>query len=472
MARPSLLLGPIVGSLNSTTAKIWSRANAPSTLHVWLSRKADLKDVKLAGSVQLLEQDGYAGVVPLTKLKPETQYYYAVSLRKVKPARANFHRFMTFPKDQTPRSFSFSFGSCYLPPDAHGGETMDKLLSRIEPDKIRFGFMLGDQVYADDAKYNGIKRIAVTLDEYRSVYEHTWSLPSIRGLLPNLPLFMILDDHEVADDWSWDEATRGKASYSILSRLLKLPQGLNYEESHLSMDRVRAAIKAYQEHQAMHAPDMLVPLKIDTLGQVLFQGEDGFFAYTFTYGNAAFFVLDTRSMRVKKGKNILLGETQWAELEAWFKKVKYEYPVKFLISSGTILYPFWLDISQDRWAGFRSERERLFELLAVNEIEGVHILTGDIHTAHTVSAELKCPSGRHIPIWEFCASPFEQKSPWVSITYIPVFSKWITNQKKHFRQTGQNFGIVHVDFENSSPRVTLNLHYNKDGWHTRSISST
>jgi phosphodiesterase/alkaline phosphatase D-like protein len=283
---------------------------------------------------------------------------------------------------------------------------------------------------------------------------------------------MILDDHEVADDWSWDDATRNTANFSILSRFMQLPQRPNYEQSHLTIDRLRAALKAYKEHQALHSPDPLLPPATDTLGQLVLQEDEGCFAYAFSYGNAAFFVFDTRTMRVKKGKKALLGKAQWQIFENWLKDVNDKYPVKFLVSSGTILYPFWLDLSQDRWTGFRDERERLFELLATNEVEGVHILTGDIHTAHTVSAELKCPSGRRIPIWEFCASPFEQKSPWVSITYIPMWSKWISKQKKHFRQTGQNFGIVHVDFGNLSPRITLNLHYNKEGWHTRSISST
>jgi phosphodiesterase/alkaline phosphatase D-like protein len=469
MPKSSIILGPIVGGLNSNSANIWARADAPSTLHVWLARQADCKDARHVGEAELTAQDGFSGIVRLTKLRPETKYYYAVSLRNVRPARANFHSFITFPKDSARRSFSFAFGSCYLPPDAHGGQTMDVLNSRIEPDGLRFGLMLGDQVYADDATHNGLGHVAVTLDEYRSVYAHTWSLPSMRGFHPNLPLFMILDDHEVADDWCWDDATRNNANYSLLSRILQLPQRPSFEQSHLTIERVRAALKAYHEHQAMHAPAPVLPPQTNTLGQFLFQEDEGSFAYTFTYGSAAFFVFDTRTMRVKKGKKALLGEAQWKVLETWFKDVKDKYPVKFIVSSGTIFYPFLLDVSRDRWSGFHADRERLFELLAVNEIEGVHILTGDIHTAHAISAELKCPSGKRIPIFEFCASPFEQEIPWVGITYVPLISKWIRKQKRLFRQTGQNFGVVHVDFDGPTPRVTFHLHYNEGGWKTRQV---
>ncbi len=337
---------------------------------------------------------------------------------------------------------------------------------------MRFGLFLGDQIYADIAKNNGIGKVAVTLDDYRSAYAYAWSRPPIQKLLPDLPLFMIIDDHEVDNDWRFNDPDRISSSTPIHDHFLRWLKGVPAAQRQLPMERVRAALKAYQEHQAMHAPKMLLPLKVDLLGHFMFQSDDeGTFAYTFTFGGAAFFVLDTRTQRVKKGKNILLGEAQWQQLEQWFLNVKDKYPVKFLVSSGTILFPFWLDVVQDRWSGFRSERERLFEFLATNEIEGVHILTGDIHSAHAVSAEIKCPSGKRIPIWEFCSTPFEQSSMWISNTYHPIlFSKWIRKQKKHFRQTGNNFGIVHVDFERETPRVSFNLHHNENGWKVRSPS--
>lgn len=469
MNKPSILLGPIVGGLSHNSANVWARASAQSTLHVWLATRADLKDAEHVGERELSSTEGFAGIVPLAKLKPDTQYHYAVSLRKSKPARTNFHTFTTFPKPSARKSFSFVFGSCYLPNGEEGSLTFDEIHKHIEVDDLRFGLFLGDQIYADDAERNGIHKIAVTLDDYRSVYAHAWSRPPMKRLLPDLPLFMILDDHEVDDDWRFNDPDRNATSIPPHNRFLRQLRRVPIEQRQLTKERIRAALKAYYEHQAMHAPKMLLPLQTDLQGSFMLQPEDeGTFAYAFTCGSAAFFVLDTRTQRVKKGKNVLLGETQWEQLEEWFRNVKDKYPVKFLVSSGTILFPFWLDMVADRWSGFRSERERLFEFLAVNEIEGVHILTGDLHSAHVVSAEIKCPSGKRIPIWEFCSTPFEQESMWISNTYHPIlFSKWIRNQKKHYRQTGNNFGIVHVDFEGSVPRVSFTLHYNDNGWKTR-----
>ncbi len=85
MKKPSILLGPIVGGLSHNSANIWARADAPSTLHVWLAKIRKFKDAKLAGEVELPERDGFAGILPISDLQPETQYYYAVSLLKDHP---------------------------------------------------------------------------------------------------------------------------------------------------------------------------------------------------------------------------------------------------------------------------------------------------------------------------------------------------------------------------------------------------
>lgn len=464
MSRPSILLGPIVGGLNCDRANIWARADSPSTMHVWLAKDENLSRVELAGEVELTDIYGCAGVLPLRGLEPDTRYAYAVSLLQDPPAPAEFHRFATFPMEGTRRSFSFVFGSCYLPPDEHGGETMERLCSRIEADDLRFGLFLGDQIYADRPQLNGLGRVAVTLDEYRSLYTYAWSRPAMRGLLPNLPLFMTLDDHEVDDDWRWGDPDRNIANIPFYSGLFRRHQPS--EQRQLSPERIRAALKAYYEHQAMHAPELSAPLQVNSVGEFQFQGNStGSLAYEFSFGAAAFFMLDMRTARIKK--ETLLGEAQWACLEEWLLKVKDRYPLKFLISSGSLLHPFWMDITRDRWSGFPVERERLLKFLAVNEIEGMHILTGDLHSAHTVSAELKCPSGRRIPIWEFCSTPFEQTTMFSSITYFPMFSKWIGKQKKHFHQTGQNFGVVRVELDDLTPHVSFTLHYNKNGWKTR-----
>lgn len=469
--KPSIILGPIVGGLSNSSVNIWIRANATSQMFVWLSSKSDHSNARFAGSTLLEEKDGFCGIVHLDNLLPETSYGYAVTLRKTHPNRKSFQTFKTFPNPGVQKSFDFVFGSCYLPPDSAGGQTMAELHKFVKSKGIRFGIFLGDQIYADAINKNGLGHVAVSLEDYRSVYLHTWSNPVMKKLLPSLPLFMILDDHEVDDDWRWRDISRDLADYSVLKKIHRWLKKTPIQERHLTSIRVQAALKAYHEHQAIHAPDLLLPFPTNTEGEFIFKPHDpASMAYTFYHGDAAFFVLDTRTMRVGGRNRTILGTGQWHVLMRWLLEVNKLYSVKFIVSSCSLLHPFWLDIVSDRWAGFPIERRRLLEFLAINEIEGVHILTGDLHSGHAVTAKLKSPRGKRIPISEYCSSPFEQRSIWLSIGYIPLFSKWLTQIRRHFYRAYPNFGHIHVDYSGPKPAVTFTMHYRAGEWKDKSIT--
>ncbi|MEW6718240.1 MAG: alkaline phosphatase D family protein [Chloroflexota bacterium] len=114
--------------------------------------------------------------------------------------------------------------------------------------------------------------------------------------------------------------------------------------------------------------------------------DPGSFAYTFSYGTAAFFVMDTRTMRVRKSRRdrTMLGEGQWQALKDWLLAVRDVCEVKFLVTSCALLFSMWLNICRDRWSGFTKERDHLLSLLATEGIEEVYLLAGDLHSAHAV----------------------------------------------------------------------------------------
>jgi hypothetical protein len=199
----------------------------------------------------------------------------------------------------------------------------------------------------------------------------------------------------------------------------------------------------------MHGPPSLQPLAVDAQGQyALTEKDPGSFAYTFTFGAAAFFVLDTRTMRVKsRADRCILGEGQWKELEKWLLAVKDAYPVKFLVTSCTLLYYIWLDLPRDRWSGFPKERARLLNFLTSHGIEGVYLLSGDLHLAHAIRADLERPQDRLLPLWEFGASPYDQTPHWLwRLGYRPLRTRPVKRQHLFFRAPQRNFGIVRVDF--------------------------
>jgi len=466
--RNDLSLGPIVGGLAHDRAHLWGRADGPGVLYAWLGQKPDLSDAQLAAtSLPLTAETGFAGVAPVVNLAPDSHYQYALTLNDSPPdpAQGEYPAFTTFPSPGERAPFAFAFGSCFRPTGENGGQIFRALEARRQADNLRFVLLIGDQIYADADAYNGIGKIACTLQEYRDVYTSAWSRPPLRQLLANLPAFMTLDDHEVDNDWHWLDSSRRWAAIPWREQLWRWLRNLPPQERRLPRKRVQDALQAYWEHQGMHAPGFELPLQINLAGQYALSAEDpGSLAYTFTYGAAAFFVLDTRTMRVKnRRERSMLGEGQWRALEAWLLAVKEAYPVKFLVTSSAVLFQMWLDIFPDRWWGFPEERERLLRLLVTNAIEGVYLLAGDLHSAHAVSAGLSGPQGRTLPLWEFCSTPFEAKPNWLArYTYLPLRSRWVKRTRRYFTLDQWNFGVVRVHFpEKRRPRVHFEVYGEK-----------
>jgi phosphodiesterase/alkaline phosphatase D-like protein len=467
-----MILGPIIGGLSHCSANLWGRTDGEAVLYAWLGQTPDLSDAILGGeSLPLKASDGFAGVAPVRKLSPDTLYYYHLSLSDRLPVPGEYPCFRTAPTPGKRISFNFAFGSCFMPENRQAGQIMSIVEERRVLDDLRFILLLGDQIYADDYRRNFLGRVAVSIDDYRFIYAHNWSHPGFRLLLQNLPAFMILDDHEVDNDWRWLDRERTRYYIPWWDRISRVARGCHPEEISMHLQKVRNALQAYWEHQAMHAPSFEIPFEQTPEGQYsLKPGDTGAFAYTFSFGAAAFFVLDTRTMRFRpvwsfnQRKASMLGEAQWRALESWLLAVKDVYPVKFLVSSSALLFNLWLDIPRDRWSGYRHERQRLLRFLAENDIHGVYLITGDLHSSHAVHAKLSTPDGRAVSLWEFCSSPFDQDGNWLAKhVYHAIKEPPLIQQRCEFIIDRNNFGLVRVEYEkggNASVRFEV---YADDG---------
>lgn len=475
MPESNLILGPIVGGLSDSSANLWGRANRPGVFRAWIGEAEDMRDALPVGlSAPLSQHDGYAGVVPVTGLNPHKTYYYDLRLDTSRPPiQPGYPKFTTFPIPGEVQDFSFAFGSCFRPAKENGGMIfgeLDKLRLSRESDpanKLRFILLIGDQIYSDDGNFNGLwnfqsgqKEMALNLEDYRNVYQYTWSNSYFRQLLKNLPAFMTLDDHEVDDDWRWRNSQRTEATMSIYTRFVRWLQGRPPKECSLSTERVRDALKAYWEHQGMHAPLMSLPPKIDPSGRYTLEHHDpGSLAYSFTYGPAAFFVMDTRTMRVKNNhEQKMLGDGQWHILQEWLLEVQETYPVIFLVTSSSILHSMFGDFLGDRWSGFRAERDRLLRFLGDNHIENVYFIAGDLHSSHSMTAECG-PENAPVLLHEFCSTPFEQNcNKYAHLLYSSIKTGAVRHPQRLFCIAEPNFGIVQVRFQNGLPQVDFSLY--------------
>jgi len=464
MKNPELLLGPLVGDLSHDHVKLWGRAPSKSTLYAWLD---DGERIIQVGRTILDKRTGFAGVVQVNDLQPDTWYRYALTLSDERPPAASFGHFKTAPEPGQPKSFSFTFGSCFLPFRVESGLAFQRI-ERMHG-KTSFLLMIGDQIYADLFKYNGLKdHIATSKDDYDEVYRYTWSNKYMRRLLKNLPVFMTLDDHEVDNDWHWRDPTREDGAIGWFTHTRRQLSRYPKDETDLTLERAQNALQSYWEHQGMHGPELLIPESIKRNRVQLRPTEPFSFAYTFTYGQAAFFVMDTRSKRMRRfSKGEVLGIEQLLKFKTWLDNVKDVYPIKFVVTSSAFMHFLLGDYARDRWSGFPRERDRILRFIQEHEIEGVHFLTGDLHTGHAISVDIKGKNNKDIRVWEYCASPFEQKTnKMISLlTLRRMRHKLWKNYKVHFSKAKINYGVVKVDYDNAgNPKVNFELHYmEKDG---------
>jgi phosphodiesterase/alkaline phosphatase D-like protein len=118
----------------------------------------------------------------------------------------------------------------------------------------------------------------------------------------------------------------------------------------------------------------------------------------------------------------------------------------------------WLDVARDRWNGFPKDRERLLNLIARGS-DNLFLLTGDLHSAHAISADLLTPGSLPVRLWEFCSTPFEQQPNTLGFSYSRVRLPVIRKSRLYFQAAQHNFGVVRITFTpQGKAEVTFTIH--------------
>ncbi len=287
--------------------------------------------------------------------------------------------FRTFPAEgKEGGKLDFLLGSCRYPgllwKVRHSDrifEPMTRLVSRT--DGPRFALMVGDQIYADALnRFLPLVR-ADTYEEFQERYITAYSSANMRSFMSRTPTYMILDDHEIEDNWSQDRIRRD--SKHMLFTL---------------------AIDAYLSYQWSHGPR--------SYGKRLY--------YRFDYGGFPFFVIDSRTQRYYEGEpgdltdNHLLGRPtlpgappgQLKRLLDWLinQQARRGNAPKFIVSP-TVFVPNPMSARQDAsdkkkeqsdsWPGFPLTRKALLRCIVDNNVQNVVFLSGDIHCANVAKIE-------------------------------------------------------------------------------------
>ncbi len=411
---PNLTHGPIVGTTTENSTVIWMRADSHCQAEIRLAKNAqDLPDNYLANGLTTLEDAAdYTGTVRLDGLQADETYHYTILIdgNPVLPGE-NFPSLTmrTLPSESNmPETFSFAFGSCFIPQD-FGDDIFADLEKKIitqqsDGSGLRLFLMIGDNVYVDHYFNENYKDADLNANElrqlYREAYRDTWKYENFRRALTKIPSYMIFDDHEFWDNW-------GNVDYD------------KDEEDHYDKEHYKAAVQAYWEYQDRHNPD----------AETRHQGQSPTYYYSFTVGDIGFFVLDCRTERDIDAKpRIMLSDTQWQALFAWLSDNNDTCRVKFIVSSIPITFsalPPWLVDSAheklgDQWLGYPEERAKLFKYIQDQGIQGVHFLSGDIHLGQGVLMQSKNDPTAPV-VYSYTASPLAQTF-WLLGTKAPAVS--------------------------------------------------
>ncbi|MEM7394190.1 MAG: alkaline phosphatase D family protein, partial [Verrucomicrobiota bacterium] len=304
-------------------------------------------------------------------------------LDRLDPGRSQA-TFRTFPDSSTVSDeLRFLLGSCRYPGLAWKRKHSDRIFGPIYKEfqgpankkKPRFTLMVGDQIYADMFNRFIPLGLADTYEEFQERYHSAFGSSNMRRLLSNATTYMILDDHEIEDNWSQDR--------------------MDGDDRGSKRRLFNIAIGAYASYQWSHCSR--------TFGRR--------FYYDFECGGYPFFVLDSRTQRFRDEEDIednhLLGRPSFAgdepsQLEslckwlATMQKKRGNSP-KFIVTSGVFVPndvngPRSANKSEekgekarfksDSWPAFPTTREQLLDTIVSKNIQNVIFLSGDVHCAN------------------------------------------------------------------------------------------
>ena len=280
---PMDLASARVGHVTGRSCRLWFALHSPPTSrHRYRLELRTAGARELAGSVPLtFEREADTAHVEFDELSAATEYDYQLVVEE----RNGDQRFaFARGRFRTPavdaQNVAMAFASCHLPAvaysdderrGAHASLERWQALARSRSDELLL--LLGDQIYGDGIEDKWPR--ASWFERYRNRYRQLWVYWPMREVLRNVPTYMILDDHDVADDFgtpAFDDTTRRDE-----------------------------ALRAYEIFQQATNPG----------------GATGRKHYSFRRGPAACFVSEGRVARDETSEFPVLGEDQMDALRDW-----------------------------------------------------------------------------------------------------------------------------------------------------------
>ncbi len=460
---PDLVLGPVLRYVSDTEAVVWVETDAACEVQV-LDHRARTFGV----------EGHHYGLVCIGGLEPGTTYEYEVALdgevRWPDPG-SEFPRSIIRTVDPDGR-IDLIFGSCRVALPHHPPYTLPKdqdergrgpdalhtlALSMLESEPDRWPelvLLLGDQVYADEVSPQAKEFIhsrrdttrppgeeVADFEEYTRLYWESWGDPVIRWLFSTVSMSMVLDDHDMHDDWnisrSWvdemrrkpwwkERAVAGLMSYWIYQFIGNLsPRELEESDLYGKVRRLDDAGPVLREFAA----------KDDR------EREGKRWSYYRDLGSTRLIVMDSRTGRVlEEDRRSIFDEDEWDWVQERtrgdFDHLLIGTSDPYLLAPGLHYLEGWNEavangawgsaaagvgermrraLDCDHWGAFQRSFMRLTRLLEeVGSGErgrapaSICILSGDVHHAYLAEAAFRRDANVSSAVYQAVCSPFRK----------------------------------------------------------------
>lgn len=317
--------GPVVGAVTSNSARVFVRTGRAASVRIQYSTASDLQDAETSAVVSTQPDSDFAGQVPLAGLEADTRYYMNILVNDAPQLPPPYPTFKTFPVAGSAKDFKFviltDFGWRITPAFRNA--------ANLSPDLVIIG---------GDFNHFNPNTLASKRDMFTNKYNRSGPLPDFaRFILDRFAVAHFWDDHDYG-------INNGDKTYA---------------NKKMSLQVLKDYFPVY-------------PLTANGDWQ------------KFTYGNVEFFMLDSRSQRDppgsnSKGKSMLDGDHLG-------KDGQYEWLVNALLHSTArwkfILTPVVFNPTlpkRDAWNGYLVERKKIVDFIQKNNIQGVILLSGDLH---------------------------------------------------------------------------------------------
>ena len=338
-------VGPIVGHVSTSTAKVWYRPTEAGVYELQL-REAGLKRTTSI-EAEALDDNDLCVIWDAEDLKTGTTYGYEILKDGGIIPSQGAQTLTTAPADNAKTKVSLAFGSC-------AESTPLELWSQMEEHETDGLVLLGDTPYIDSTD------LAFQREKHREFLE----IPELARYGRSHPVWGTWDDHDF---------------------------GRNDSDGNLpGKENSRKAFMEYRALESYGAADTGVYTK-------------------FRRGGVEVFLLDTRWFArtepspVDPEKPSLLGKRQWH----WLLEALKNSTAPFKLIACGMIWDNKRNTESDDWSTYSHEREALFEFIGENDISGVVLIGGDIHCSRWLQYKTEEQVG--YAIRQFIVSPIHAR---------------------------------------------------------------